>query len=61
MPTQASVLKRGHVQNLCCENDFFLSNHANKTHFNKNGFALGLILRVNVFGTRKWPIILVLA
>ena len=30
--------------------------HANKTHFHKKGFALGFILRVRVFGTRKWPI-----
>ena len=30
--------------------------HANKTHFHKKGFALGLILRVRVFGTRKWHI-----
>ena len=30
--------------------------HANRTHFQKKGFALGLILRVRVFGTRKWPI-----
>ena len=30
--------------------------HANKTHFHKKGFALGLVLRVRVFGTRKWPI-----
>ena len=30
--------------------------HANKTHFHKKGFALGLILRVRVFGTQKWPI-----
>ena len=29
--------------------------HANKTHFNKKGCALGLILKVKVFGTRKWP------
>ena len=27
-----------------------------KTHFHKKGFALGLVLRVRVFGTRKWPI-----
>ena len=26
----------------------------NKTHFNKKGFALGLVLRV--FGTSKWPL-----
>ena len=30
--------------------------HANKTHFHKKGFALGLVLRVRFFGTRKWPI-----
>ena len=30
--------------------------HANKTHFHKKGFALGLVLRVRDFGTRKWPI-----
>ena len=30
--------------------------HANKTHLHKKGFALGLVLRVRVFGTRKWPI-----
>ena len=30
--------------------------HANKTHFHKNGCALGLSLKVRVFGTWKWPI-----
>ena len=30
---------------------------ANKTHFHKKGCAFDLILRVRVFGTRKWPII----
>jgi len=30
---------------------------ANKTHFHKKDCALGLILKVRVFGTRKWPII----
>ena len=30
--------------------------HANKTNFHKKGFALGLVLRVRVFGTSKWPI-----
>ena len=28
-----------------------------KTHFHKKGGALGLILKVRVFGTQKWPII----
>ena len=30
--------------------------HANKTHFHKKGSALGLVLRVRVFGSRKWLI-----
>ena len=34
--------------------------HANKTRFHKKGCAPSLILKVRVFGTRKWPIILVL-
>ena len=31
--------------------------HANKTHFHKEGCALGLMLKVRLFGIRKWPII----
>ena len=31
---------------------------ANKTHFHNKGFALSLVLKVKLFGTRKWPIIL---
>ena len=30
--------------------------HATETHFHKKGFALSLILKVTVFGTRRWPI-----
>ena len=36
----------------------FFHSHANKTHLHKKGCALGLILKVRVFGTRKWPIVL---
>ena len=43
---QASVLKRGQVQNLV---KIIFYYHANKTHFHKKGFALGLVLRVRVF------------
>ena len=31
--------------------------HANNNHFYKKGCALDLILKVRVFGTRKWPIV----
>ena len=30
--------------------------HADKTHLHKKGCALGLNLKVRVFGTWKWPI-----
>ena len=33
-----------------------LWNHANKPHFHKKGCALGLVLKVKVFGSRKWLI-----
>lgn len=34
--------------------------HSNKSYFHKKGFAIGLVLSVKVFGTRKWPIVLFL-
>ena len=30
--------------------------HANKTRFHKKVLALSLVLKVRIFGTRKWPI-----
>ena len=36
--------------------EIFFHSHANKTHFHKTGCALGLILKVKVLGTQKWPI-----
>ena len=53
---QTSVLKRDQVQNLSCTVKMIFYYHANKTNFHKKGLALGLFLRVGVFGTRKWPI-----
>ena len=38
--------------------EMIFHSHANKTHFHKRGCAFSLILKVRVFGTRKWPIIL---
>ena len=35
--------------------EMIFHSHANKTHFHKEGCALGLILKVRVFGTWKWP------
>ena len=36
--------------------EMIFHSYANKTHCHKKAFALGLILKVTVFGTRKWPI-----
>ena len=35
--------------------EIIFHSHANKTHFHKKGCAPSLILKVRVFGTRKWP------
>ena len=51
---KSRVLKRGQVQNWKMKMIFYY--HAIKTHFYKKGFAFSLVLRVRVFGTRKWPI-----
>ena len=36
--------------------EIIFHSHANKTHFQKKGCAPSFILKVRVFGTRKWPI-----
>ena len=36
--------------------EIIFHSYANKTHFHKKGCAPSLILKVRVFGTRKWPI-----
>ena len=36
--------------------EIIFHSHANKTNFYKKGCALGIILKVTVFRTRKWPI-----
>ena len=36
--------------------EIIFHSYANKTHFYKKGFAPSVILKVRVFGTRKWPI-----
>ena len=49
-----NVRSIGHFRDVTRQNEN--SDQANKTHFHKKGFAIGLILRVRVFGTWKWPI-----
>ena len=36
--------------------EIIFHSHASKTHFHTKGWAPSLILKVRVYGTRKWPI-----
>ena len=36
--------------------EMIVYSHANRTHFHKKGCALGVISKVGVLGTRKWPL-----
>ena len=38
--------------------EMIFHSHANKTHFHRKGCVLNLILKVRVFGIRKWSILL---
>ena len=42
----------------CSAFEMIFHSHANKTHFHMKGCALGLILKVRVFGTWKCPSII---
>ena len=41
---------------LSLDMEMIFHSRANKTHFHKKGCALSFILKVRVFGTRKWPL-----
>ena len=41
------------------DKEIIFHSHANKIHFHNKGCAPGLILKVRVLGTRKWPIKLI--
>ena len=43
---------------LSLDMEIIFHSHAKETHFHKKGSAPSLILKVGVFGTRKWPIAL---
>ena len=49
-------LYQGAVKFLTFDMEMSFHSHASKTHFHKKGCALGLILKVRVFGTLKRPI-----
>ena len=55
-PSSLGLLYQNEVKCSAFDMEMIIHAHANKTHFHKKGFALGLILKVRVFGTRKRPI-----
>ena len=58
MPFSSSLTPLYQNEVKCSAFDMEMTFHsrANKTNFHKKGRALGLILKVRVLGTRKWPI-----
>ena len=46
-------IKTNEVQCIAFDMEMIFHSHANKTHFYEKGCALGLILKVRVFGTHK--------
>ena len=57
LPSSPGPLYQNEVKCSAFHMEMTLHSHANKSHFHKKGCALGLILKVRVFGTRKWPIV----
>ena len=55
-PSSLGLLYQNEVRCSAFDMEMIIHAHANKTHFHKKDFALGLILKVRVLGTRKWPI-----
>jgi len=56
LPSSPGPLYQNEVKCSAFDIEIIFHSHANITHFHKKGCALGLILKVRVFGTRKWPI-----
>ena len=55
-PSSPRHLYQNEVKSSAFDMEMIFHSHANKTHFDKKDRALDLILKVRVFGTRKWPI-----
>ena len=55
-PRSSGPLYQNEVKCSAFDMERIFHSHAKKTHFHKEGCALGLILKVRVFGTQKWPI-----
>ena len=56
VPSSLGPLYQNEVKCSAFDIEMIFHSHANKTHFHKKDCGLGLISKVRVFGTRKWPI-----
>ena len=59
-PSSPGPLYQNEVKCSAFDMEIILHPYANETHFHKKGCALGLILKVRVFGIRKWLIVLLI-
>ena len=55
-PSSPGPLYQNEVKRSAFDMEMIFHSYTNKTHFHKKGCALGLILKVRVFETRKWLI-----
>ena len=55
-PPSPGPLYQNEVRCSCFDMEMIFHFHANKTHFHKKCCVLGIILKVRVFGTWKWPV-----
>ena len=55
-PSSPEPLYQNEVKCSAFDMEMIFHSRANKTHFHKKGCQLSFILKVRVFGTRKWPI-----
>ena len=53
---KALLIKPDQVQNLSCENEFYLHETNKNLNFHKKGFALGVVLKQRLVASWKWPI-----
>ena len=56
LPSSPQPLYRNEVKSSTFDMEMTFHFHANTIYFHKKGSALGLILKLRVFGTRKSPI-----
>ena len=55
-PSSTGPLYQNEVKCSAFDIKMIFNSNANKTHFHKKGFELGLILKMRIFRTQKWPI-----